>query len=64
MFVRGPLRGEWKAYSDLVAVVRETDSIDLKFRDGAKASINCHMADLAAVRALVAARSSGLDLAE
>ena len=64
IFVRGPLRAVWRTYDEIVSVARQTDSLDLKFRDGGKASINRHMADLAAVRALVAARSPGLDSSE
>lgn len=49
----------WKAYDDITAIGRAPDRVDLGFRDGSKASINRHMADLSQVLSLLTVKAPG-----
>jgi hypothetical protein len=59
MLISRPWNTIWKAYDDLAAVSQTADRVDLRFRDGSKASINRHMADLSQVQSLLALKAPG-----
>jgi hypothetical protein len=54
-----PFRKSWELYGDLASIGRTAETVDLRFVDGSKASLNRHMADLASVTSILSVKAPG-----